>query len=428
MEVLSHVLFFAIPRPGYQDQFVPKMTNKPQATLSLVCRYWQQAIIKTPQIWSYIHLSEETTEQTLRRRIELSSREPLDIRVDVGDDEDSSDTLSDLYDSLLTTVDRWRSFVFQGTVEYSARRWIPHLLPNVVEAAYYGLIEYENEGMELFNSESGEVEVYRFKPWTVSPKLRRFAVETAGQFYFMECPLVTEFSLSEMKPWWGGISDTHSWHDKWEEFFDELTEMCPQLETLEIRNSWYSRGVDPMGWTKTATQWPQFAHLHTLKLDAVNSASVIPIISKLDAPQLRDLHLGHIHICLPLPLPSVTLSIDPSACRVHFDKSPLHAIKLFLEGVSQVQELNLSIELADALGVGVGVETSGKFTDERGDDLKGEHERIKEDWTWITKHTRSVQWILPHYASRLFSRDGELKLETAVLIGMLGNLMDLGMV
>ncbi|KAG9026600.1 hypothetical protein FS837_004567, partial [Tulasnella sp. UAMH 9824] len=95
------VFVFTIPRPGFQDQYVPKMTNKPQATLSLVCRYWEQIVIKTPQIWSYIHLSGDITEKTLRRRIKLSNKEPLDIRVDVGDgdgddyDEDDEDDEND---------------------------------------------------------------------------------------------------------------------------------------------------------------------------------------------------------------------------------------------------------------------------------------------------------------------------------------------
>ncbi|KIO15319.1 hypothetical protein M407DRAFT_213379, partial [Tulasnella calospora MUT 4182] len=298
-EVLSHVFAFAIPRHGYRDHYVSETTNDPQAELSLVCRYWEQVVIKTPQVWSYIHLSRNTTEKTLRRRIELSSRESLDVRVDVGDDADvdSSTTFPDLYDILLETIDRWRSFVFQGTVSFQRmlKLWIPKRLPNVVEAGYYGLIEDDDEGLELCDNDTGEFQEYRFKPWTAAPKLRRFAAETAGQFYFRDCPLVTEFAVSDMGESWGGNSDVHSWHDKWEEYFILLASRCPQLEVLELSDSWDFDCVDPMGWTRTETKWPRFPHLHTLKINAVGSASTIPIISKFNAPNLKTLHLGDIH-------------------------------------------------------------------------------------------------------------------------------------
>ncbi|KAG8911062.1 hypothetical protein FRC00_007129, partial [Tulasnella sp. 408] len=290
-ELLSHIFAFAIPRHEYRDHYVSGTTNKPQAALSLVCRYWEQVITKTPQVWSYIHLARDTTEQELQRRIELSSREPLDVRVDVGDDADvdSSATFPDLYNILVSTIDRWRSFVFQGSVPFnsSPKQWIPKHLPNVVEAAYYGLIEDDDEGMELFDNNSGELKEYRFKPWTAAPKLRRFAVSTAGQFYFSECPLVIEFSVSDMGEWWGGSSDLHSWHDKWEEYFIRLAELCPQLEVLELSDSWDSDCVDPMGWTREKTKWPSFPRLRALKINAINSPSIIPIISKFDAPNLQ---------------------------------------------------------------------------------------------------------------------------------------------
>ncbi|KAG8926593.1 hypothetical protein FRC00_002747 [Tulasnella sp. 408] len=415
------------------------MTNKPQATLSLVCRYWEQVVVKTPQIWSYIHLSRDLTEKTLRRRIKLSNREPLDVRVDVGDgdgdeydEEDKEDdedrgpiTFLARYYILLETIDRWRSFVFQGIIAFSPKRWIPKLLPNVVEAAYYGLIENDNEGIAFFDHDLGKEREHRFKPWTTAPKLRRFAVETSGQFYFIGCPLVTEFSISDIKEWWGGSSDTHSWHDKWEEYFTQLAEMCPQLETLEICNSFDLEDMDPMGWTETETKWPQFPRLRTLKLDGVNAPSTIPIISKMDAPWLGELRLGQIHFCLPLPLSPIDLAFDPSWCRVHFDRSPLRAIKLFLEGIcpSQVDELEISINLRDALGL------DGKafgFTDKRGDDLNGEPARIQEDWTWITENTRSVQWILPRAMARLLLLDQEVTVGAAVAIAMLGRMKLLG--
>ncbi|KAG8902452.1 hypothetical protein FRC01_009574 [Tulasnella sp. 417] len=425
-EVLSHVFTFAIPRHGYQEHYVPEMTNQPQAELSLVCRYWEQVVTKTPQVWSYIHLSQTTTEQTLRRRIELSSREPLDVRVDVGDDADVDDSyiFPDLYNILLPTIDRWRSFVFRGIVpsHRSLKRWIPKRLPNVVEAAYYGLVEDDDEGLEMFNHASGELEEYRFKPWTTAPKLRRFVAETAGQFYFTECPLVTEFSLSDIGGAWGGDSDVHSWHDKWEEYFVLLAELCPQLETLELSSSWDSDCVDPMGWTTRETKWPEFAHLRALKIDAVSSPSTIPIIAKFNAPNLQSLHLGHIHYSLPHPLPSVALSINPLSCQVHFDNSPLHAIKLFLEGISQVQELNVSVQLADALGISA---ATFSFVDERGNDLMGEARRVMEDWTWIKEHTRSVQWILPQGISGSLFSDGDLTAESTSALAITWKMMKL---
>ncbi|KAG8891438.1 hypothetical protein FRC00_013669, partial [Tulasnella sp. 408] len=238
IEVLSHVFIFTVPRHDYREQYVSETTNKPHASLSLVCRYWEQVVLKTPQMWSYIHLSRESTKQTLRRRIELSSREPLDVRLNVGydSDVDSSTTFPGYYQILLETIDRWRSFVFQGIVPFphSPMQWIPELLPNVVEAAYYGLVEDDTEGLEVLDDDSGELTESRFKPWTAAPKLRRFVVNTPGQFLFMECPLVTELSVSDVGQWWGGSSSLHSWHDKWEEYSTRLAELCPQLEILEL--------------------------------------------------------------------------------------------------------------------------------------------------------------------------------------------------
>ncbi|KAG8967981.1 hypothetical protein FRC05_001691 [Tulasnella sp. 425] len=395
-ELLSHVFALTITRDSYLDQHVQESTNKPQATLSLVCRYWEQVAITSPQIWSYIHLSLETTEETLRRRLSLSGREPLDIRVNVGDDADvdSSKTFRKLYAIIFGSVDRWRSFVIQGIVlfNHSPRHWILKLLPNVLEAAYYLLIEDDEEGLEMSDSDEEGFTEYRFKPWTVAPKLRRFTAKTSGQFYFKKCPLVTEFAVSEMGEWWGGSADEHSWHDKWEEYLNQLTELCPQLEKFEISDLSDAEGPDPMGWTQMDTEWPPFSHLHTLNLDALNASSTFPILSKFNAPNLQNLNLGQIHGCLPVPLPSVALSIDPSLCRIRFDNSPLHAIKLFLEKVSQARELSVCISLGDALGL------CGEwfnFIDERGDAPAALRERIIEDWTWIKENTRSVQWVLP---------------------------------
>lgn len=428
-EVLSHVFAMMIPvRDSYKDHYVAETTNKLHAELSLVCRYWEQVVIKTPEIWSYIHLSRETTEQTLRRRLGLSGREPLYVRVDVGDDADVDDskTFPALYDILLETVDRWRSFVFQGTLldNDGPKRWIPQLLPNVEEAAYYGLIEHDNEGLEQFDHNEGVSKEYRFKPWTVAPKLKRFAVETSGQFYFKECPLVTEFAVSDIAQWWGGSLDAHSWHDKWEEYLTQLAKLCPQLKTLEISGLLEDDGLDPMGWTTRESKWPQFPHLHTLKVDAVHAPSTIPIISKFNAPNLRALHLGHIHTCLPLPLPSVTLGIEPSSCQIHFDNSPLHAIKLFLQNVSQLSELNVSIAFDDAFGMTL---ERYRFTDERGEDPFGERARIIEDWTWFEKHTRSVQWILSREISEIFSLLGEPTAESASALALMWKSRQLGL-
>ncbi|KAG8944240.1 hypothetical protein FRC04_002107 [Tulasnella sp. 424] len=420
-ELLSHVFALTITRDSYLDQYPQESSNKPQATLSLVCRYWEQVAITTPQIWSYIHLYEEKTEDALRRRLDLARSEPLDIRVDLGDDVDSYETFRDCYIILLDSIDRWRSFVVQGTVSFNEdlQNWIPGLLPSIVEGAYYVDIENHSEGLAAFDYDAGEDVVFRFKPWTVAPNLRRFAVKTSGQFYFKECPLVTEFVISGMGHWWGGSLDEHSWHDKWEEYLTQLTERCPQLETLEISDWWdYVEGSDPMGWTQAHTKWPLFSHLRTLKADALGAACGIPILSKFNAPDLQNLQLGHIHVCLPVPLPSVTLSIDPSSCRIRFDKSPLHAIKLFLERASQVKELNVSIDLADALEIGA--ERYG-FVDERGDDPAGLRGRVTEDWAWIKENIRSVEWVLPETFEGLFLQE-ELTAESAAEFAMIGKI------
>lgn len=337
----------------------------------------------------------------------------------------SEPTFPGYYQILLETIDRWRSFVFQGIVPFphSPMQWIPQLLPNVVEAAYYGLVEDDTEGLQVFDSDSGELTESRFKPWTAVPKLQRFVVDTPGQFLFLECPLVTELSVSDVGQWWGGSPNLHSWHDKWEEYFTRLSKLCPQLEILELSGSRQFECSERIGWKNKETTWPRFSHLRALKVNAINSPTIIPVILKFNAPNLLNLHLSHIHYCLPHPFAFVTLSIEPSSCQVHFDESPLHAIKLFLEGLSQAQELNISVQLSDALGISA---EFSSFVDERGNDPKGEAERIKEDWIWIKEHTRSVQWILPQEISGQLLTEEELTSESAADLAITWRMVSLG--
>ncbi|KAG8973144.1 hypothetical protein FRB90_009986, partial [Tulasnella sp. 427] len=211
-ELVSRVLVWASWRDNYRLHYTAEATgsNKDNGTYSLVCRYWEQAVVNTPQLWSYIHLSQRTTEQTLRRRLKLSKGVELDVRVNVGYDCNihRSKTFPVLHDILVETIDWWRSFAFEGILySDSINRWIPSNLPNVVEAAYHGLVEDSDEGLHMMDDETGEISEVRFKPWTTAPKLERFLVETSGQFYFAGCPMLKEFTISDFGEWWGGSSE-----------------------------------------------------------------------------------------------------------------------------------------------------------------------------------------------------------------------------
>ncbi|KAG8978280.1 hypothetical protein FRB90_008503 [Tulasnella sp. 427] len=410
-ELLSHIFVLAMPEKlSYRDTDVEETTNKPQTTLSLVCKYWNQVILETPQLWSYVYLGQKTTEYGLQRRLELSKGALLDVRIDTPVEyiaRASESALRPLYDILVQTSDRWRTFILQGWVQNNSalKQWIPEYLPNVVEAGYLGRVVEDDEGSFVANTETGGTIETRFQPWTVAPKLRRFAVSAFGQFYFTGCPLVTEFAISDIAEWWGGLVATRSWHDKWEEYLITLAAMWPRLEVLEITidlwddtDDWH----DTMAWTSKNTKWPPFHHLHTLKLNSCSEACTIPIITKMNAPNLRDIHVDSIHSCLPLPCPSITFPIDPLACRVHFANSTLRAIRTFLGSVSHLDQLAISINLKGTFGLRF------RMTEKRGEVVADELARIMADCAWVTEHTRSVEWIVPDTIESFVGLRGEL--------------------
>lgn len=208
LEIVSTIFFSLLPPYNYADRYfsAERDRREVQRTLPLVCKSWNQIAFGSSILWNYIRLTLKSTPDETKKRLTLSGSCPLDVRICLSGNgmKAPTKTFRAAYSVLAQSVDRWRSFVFDGMAwcPEDVGPFIPAALPNVVEAGYYVLLEDGNEGTALPDEEDELIDP-PFKSWPVAPKLQKFTTRAAGQFHFVGCPLVKEYSIGNFRSSWG---------------------------------------------------------------------------------------------------------------------------------------------------------------------------------------------------------------------------------
>ncbi|KAG8906006.1 hypothetical protein FRC01_008170 [Tulasnella sp. 417] len=402
LEIVFTIFTSLLPSYSYADQhsFTEHARREVQKTLPLVCKCWNHIAVGTPTFWTYVRLSLKSTPEEMKKRLALSGSCLLDVRICLGDTDRELPTeqFRTTHAVLVQSVGRWRSFIFDGMAwcPEDVSPFIPAALPNVVEAGYYVLVEEGYEGT-IQPDEEDELETdppYTF--WPIAPKLQKFATTAAGQFHFTGCPLVKEYSVTGYRRSWGDVNSTgRSWQERWRRYISYLHATCPGIESLEVGLT-MNTGVDtitagPDQWI-LQEKWAILPKLRQLRIDSVGGATLTSLLTHITAPDLREVRIGYVQEAIPLPTPEFTLSI-PSSCKLRFDYSPIHAIKVFLSHITGLGQLNVIVEMAHAMQV-KGCEHFGLLpyqVPEKEDD------RIIMDATgfkWVDDHVRSLDLVL----------------------------------
>ncbi|KAG9048509.1 hypothetical protein FS837_012699 [Tulasnella sp. UAMH 9824] len=184
LEIVSTIFLSLLPPYNYADRYSSTEDGRREAqrTLPLVCKSWNQIAFGSPILWTYIRLSLKSTPDEMKKRLKLSGSCPLDVRICLGnsDMEIPTKTFRTAYNVLVQSVDRWRSFVFDGMAwgPEDVSPFIPEVLPNVVEAGYYVLLENGDEGTALPDEEDELIDP-PYKSWPVAPELQKFTTTAA---------------------------------------------------------------------------------------------------------------------------------------------------------------------------------------------------------------------------------------------------------
>ncbi|KIO29848.1 hypothetical protein M407DRAFT_21100 [Tulasnella calospora MUT 4182] len=150
-EVLSTIFIslMAIHTYGDRCSSLEHVQWEVQKALPLVCRSWNQVAVGTPDLWTYICLNLRSTPDEMMKKLSLSGSCPLDVRISL-DNTDAKPPTTQFriaYNILVQSVDRCRSFVFDGLAlcPEDVSPYIPAVLPKVVEAGYRVRVDDRDE-------------------------------------------------------------------------------------------------------------------------------------------------------------------------------------------------------------------------------------------------------------------------------------------
>ncbi|KAG8940674.1 hypothetical protein FRC04_005086 [Tulasnella sp. 424] len=315
-ELLSSIFLTLLPIPLLSLMNIPQPArdrSRDLTTLRLVSKNWNQNILDTPELWSYITVSPEGTDAL--RYLPRSKAAPLHVRIalyisDGGDPQDIRAAIEAL----------WRE----------ANRW----------TTYY-VSTYRIEDSETYAW-------FRLMPPVPLPKLREARLE-GPQHVELQCP-----GLKRLHQWQcttnihlGGfpalqtlVTKQPTTHQEWERLL-LVSQQCTLLKSLRLTEPWsFERQVEsqPGGSFRRTTL--AFHNLEELKLVANRVA--LDFITHLHAPVLGLLVIRRYDSPIPFSIPPSC----PALNRIRFTHRPdLDAIQEVLSTFPPARLQNLTIEL-----------------------------------------------------------------------------------
>lgn len=186
-ELLSSIYLSLLPIPNtdrirysnYYDKRISALT-----CIRLVSKHWNDAVLDTPGLWSYIEIQVAEWWDTTRLSLERSRAAPLHIRIDFGDTRSGSrDHMDQAVERVWSEADRWETFACEGLARFPLRLFPLAPLPNLRKAWIHGMqdtfpleahaprLECLWEVLQLTNIEASSTPA--LKRWAVTYPTRR---------------------------------------------------------------------------------------------------------------------------------------------------------------------------------------------------------------------------------------------------------------
>lgn len=331
---------------------------------SLVCRYWRDRILATPEMWTDIEIGDNTKLARTNMRLERARDRPLHLSIYMDDTRTPKEMKLSLK-AVCAKVQQWSTLQVHGAeiCEDDLKLFLPASLPNLTDLVI-----------------ANAFEPALFETYHIAPKLQRLMLGGEGDhtMTFSATPALRHCAITE-------FVRSHRFR-QWHDFIMDLAEKCPRLEVLEVRTTELPDidfGTDPM----EELPWPPLPNLKKVIFRGCNNQTIPYVLAHINAPALEIVHLSQLGYCHELQEP---ISLP---CKTIIDRSQFRTIRRFVSKVTNAQSAVMSVDFVDALHL-LMVEPSDrqkeKFAIEGSEYLP----HLLIHFAWFAANT-NVEWTLP---------------------------------
>ncbi|KIO15679.1 hypothetical protein M407DRAFT_34737 [Tulasnella calospora MUT 4182] len=355
-EIFSFIYFALLPIPPctFHFQFVYPTRDRMRALerLRLVSKQWNNAVLGTPELWSYIEVSNDWS--IVDPLLARAKAVPLHVRIALNPFEQLEPRFERIVETVWSTANRWDTYVSSAFIFGG---WFNLLPPTPL----HNVREVWLSGSSAFGP----------------PKLRAPRIEKLVENFC--APIIEDIGVAGLRSWGTSLPLQMS---EWERFMT-ITQQCPALGSLRFMSNRHDpRVLEFSGFTKSYNSLvlPSLTEL-VIRTDA-GTFTLLPYIR---APRLELLIIEDYSSFIPFSIPC------PSSCpalrRIRFiGGGTLQTIQAFLATVpkEQIEKVTTEIEYS-------------KFAENIGGFQPGT-EGLAERRKWINEKFR-VRWILTYTQS-----------------------------
>ncbi|TCD60195.1 hypothetical protein EIP91_010591 [Steccherinum ochraceum] len=274
-------IFVSVARQLDGSPFAPLL-------LSHVCHGWRDIVLACPRIWQFLYLKDSkprlSTEFQSLLWLRLSKQHPLDVRIDLSD----QDLLLPLLIPLLPHIDRWRCWHLTGKIEEqvdftSFSKDGSRAILEDVQITIRGVTELN----DLDTTEGpNRPSIFASDPSYLRPDVHmvriRLDVLSLPPPSLMSAMMLRNLTISESTP--EGVSDPIR--------MLEFLQFCPSVETFH----YYGFPQEPPAYPEPPAR-PPIVTLPRLRVLMVRSTCAVrTILSHITAPCLAELYLEHTNV------------------------------------------------------------------------------------------------------------------------------------
>ncbi|KAG8944065.1 hypothetical protein FRC04_002205 [Tulasnella sp. 424] len=348
-ELLSQIFSLLLPIPPCDSK--PKVFERFRTasltSLRLVSREWNQVILYTPELWTYIEINSKSAR--VDPYLSRSGNSLLHIRVALDAKTIDQPRIQKALTMVFGCTERWKTYSLRDVRTPDEVSLDSKPLFNLIPSQPLPALRAASIAIP-FESASGIT--------LKAPLLIELNTWTQQDIHLTESPLLkcwTIRALSEAANWIGTIRTLLA---------------CPQLEKLSIAweidsNAAFSEETMPETIVLPALQ----------ELELRDTPANQRLLARLGAPQLQTLILSHYSSPVPFTLPQSTLSL----ATIKFTNKPrLNAVRRAVAAMPMVQKMTVEIDASSAHLPHHAARTA--------------FEQLKSDRSWLERHA-TVVWI-----------------------------------